>query len=219
MTDSKTQKVAGIIEGIHQLKPKNLLAVGCGSGVEAAILAQQLSVEVVGIDIEDNFNEEASKYANLQKGDATSIQFRDESFDFVYSYHSLEHIKNPRKALREMSRVLKKSGGYWIGTPNRSRIIGYIGSSDATFAQKLRLNLTDWKARLTGEFRNELGANAGFTSRELRSLLSEFFSEVNDVTKTYFLAMHENHPLLLRLIGGSGLSEFIYPSVYFSGIK
>jgi len=52
LMDSKTEKVARIIRRIHQPELKNLLVVGCGSGIEAAILSQQLNVEVSGIDID-----------------------------------------------------------------------------------------------------------------------------------------------------------------------
>jgi SAM-dependent methyltransferase len=39
--------------------------------------------------------------------------FKDESLDFVFSSHCLEHFSNPRRAVQEMSRVLK-SGGYLV---------------------------------------------------------------------------------------------------------
>ncbi len=70
LTDSKTEKVAGIIREIYPSKINKLLVVGCGTGLEAAILAEQLNVEVVGIDIEENFDERAKKRARLQKADA-----------------------------------------------------------------------------------------------------------------------------------------------------
>ena len=219
LTDSKTEKVAQVIRGIYQPEIRTLLVVGCGAGIEAAILAQQLNAKVVGIDIENAFNEEALKFADLRTGDAMNLGFESDSFDFVFSYHALEHIEDPARALREMHRVLKVGGGYWIGTPNKSRIIGYIGAKNTSFAQKVRWNLADWKARLTGKFRNDLGAHAGFTSKELFSLLSSVFPTVNDLTKTYFLAIYQNHRLMVDIISKSRLSRFVYPSVYFSGIK
>lgn len=217
--DSKTEKVVEIIRRIHQTEIKKLLVVGCGEGIEAAILAQKLNAKVVGIDIEDNFEREAAQFAELKKGDAKNLDFGDETFDFVFSYHALEHIENPRKALAEIHRVLKKTGGFWIGTPNKSRVVGYVGGKNTSFAEKIKWNLADWKARLAGKFENELGAHAGFSAKELYKLLSEVFSVTDDQTKTYFQTIYSNHPRLIKLIERSGVSQFVYPSVYFSGTK
>lgn len=219
LTDSKTEKVAEIIRRIHRGAIENLLVVGCGEGIEAAILAQRLDAKVVGIDVEDNFDKEARKFAALETGDAENLLFKNETFDFVFSYHALEHIQNPKKALKEIHRVLKKGGGFWIGTPNKSRIAGYIGGKNTSLAEKIKWNLADWKARLTGKFENELGAHAGFTADELHRLLSEVFPETEDQTKTYFREIYANYSSLIKLIESSHLSEFIYPSVYFNGKK
>ena len=218
-TDSKTEKVARIIRQIHQTEIKKLLVVGCGSGLEAAILAQRLNARVVGIDVEEAFDKQAAKYAELKRGDAMNLEFADESFDFVFSYHALEHIENPSKALREIHRVLKTGGGFWIGTPNKSRIAGYIGGKNASLSDKVRWNLIDWRAKLSGKFANESGAHAGFTSSELEKLLSEVFSKTDERTALYFLTVYQNHRSLLNFIDSSGFSRFIYPSVYFSGRK
>lgn len=219
LTDGKTEKVAGIISRIHPQPIKNLLVVGCGNGTEAAILAQQLKAAVTGVDLKDEFRDEAKELANLRIGDAMNLEFDDASFDFVFSYHALEHIEDPHKALLAMSRVLKKGGGFWIGTPNRSRILGYIGGKETSFGEKIRWNIMDWRARLSGRFRNEFGAHAGFTSAELFELLSSVFPVVEEVTPTYFSTIYANHRLSLGVIYFSRLSGFIYPSVYFCGKK
>jgi len=106
-----------------------------------------------------------------------------------------------------------------IGTPRRTRIIGYFSSKNATFSNKLKWNSNDWKAKLTGKFKNELGAHVGFSSAELRSLLNKVFHRVNEVSVIYYYAIYENHHTLLELINLSGLSKYIYPSVYFMGAK
>ena len=217
LRDTKTELVAGIIIDNVAIKPARILVVGCGTGVEAAILARSLQAEVVGIDIEDNFDPESAKQAELKKDDAMSLSFADDSFDFVYSYHALEHFPDPVRALNEMGRVLRPGGGYWVGTPNRLRLVGYLGSKDATGMEKLRWNLIDWKAKMTGRFRNELGAHAGFSNAELGAMLAEVFPVVNNMTDLYFLALYRNYGKLLRLIRLSGLSPLVYPSIYFMG--
>src|SRR5205814_6881549 len=104
------------------------------------------------------------------------------AFDFVYSYHALEHIPNFRQALGEMRRVLAPGGGYCVGTPNRQRLIGYLGSEGVSVRKKLLWNATDWKARLQGKFRNEYGAHAGFTHAELQRELTMALGPAVSVT-------------------------------------
>jgi len=214
--DGKTEKLCKLISRIHP-HIKELLVVGCGRGIEAAILAQVLDAKVTGIDVLDDFDPEASTLADLATGDATALAFDDASFDFVYSYHALEHIDRPKRALAEIARVLKPDGGYWIGTPNRSRLIGYIGSKSASTAEKIRWNLTDWRARLTGRFRNEYGAHAGFTRRELGALLREALAEPRDESLSYYELIYPAHSRTLAMLSKTGLDNILYPSVYFSG--
>jgi ubiquinone/menaquinone biosynthesis C-methylase UbiE len=219
LTDTKTEIVASLIKKFYPAKINKLLVVGCGSGLEAAILAQQLPAEVSGIDLKNEFDPEAAKVATLQTGDATALSFADETFDFIFSYHALEHIDDPVKALHEMRRVMKPSAGFWIGTPNRSRMVGYVGGKNTSFSEKVRWNLLDWRMRLTGKFRNEFGAHAGFTSKELSELLSSVFSSVDERTSEYFFSIYQSKKSIISGIEASGLSRFIYPSVYFSGIR
>lgn len=44
------------------------------------------------------------------KMDITYIEYPDESFDFMYCSHVLEHIEDDRKAMKELHRVLKTDG-------------------------------------------------------------------------------------------------------------
>ena len=205
-----------MIAAIHP-NIKTLLVVGCGSGIEAAILAEKLGAAVTGIDPQDNFDADARRVADLRVGDALALDFPDESFDFVYCYHALEHIERPAVAIREMARVLKRDGGYWIGTPNRSRLFGYIGSHGVTFSEKVRWNMNDWRARLTGRFRNELGAHAGFSLAELRGLLAASLPPPKNQTFAYYRAMYPARPTTLNVLNATALYRIAYPCVYFSG--
>ncbi len=219
LTDAKTEKVAEIIRSVYPDPIERMLVVGCGDGVEAAILAHELGARVIGIDVVDAFHEIASQAADLRLGDATDLEFEDDSFDFVFSYHALEHISDPDRALREIHRVLRPGGGFWIGTPNRTRLVGYIGAKKGTLSDKVRWNLSDYSARLKGKFRNEYGAHAGFSSRELGSMLSAVFSVVNDVSLLYFTTIYSRYQWAAGLAGKRPLADYIYPSVYFSGRK
>jgi ubiquinone/menaquinone biosynthesis C-methylase UbiE len=219
LRDRKTEGVAEIIASQRPAKPQTILVVGCGSGLEAAVLAQQLGAEVTGIDIGSTFNPEAAKVATLERGDAMALRFPDASFDFIYSYHALEHITDPVLALREMRRVLKNDGGYWIGTPNRTRLVGYVGSKDLPLAKKLEWNMQDWKARLRGEFKNELGAHAGFSAPELKAMLGSVFSSTEEMSDAYFRKIYASKQILLKMLQHSRLSRVAYPSVYFMGNK
>jgi ubiquinone/menaquinone biosynthesis C-methylase UbiE len=213
--DPKTAILARVIREKALSPTRRLLVVGCGNGVEAATLATVLNCEVTGIDIDARFEPEAIQFARLQRGDALALEFANEFFDVVYSYHALEHMTNPRKAVSEMRRVLKKNGICCVGTPNRSRLVGYLGSKDATLSQKFQWNWNDWKARITGRFRNELGAHAGFTENELRNILESNFAEAEPVTVRYYRELYSTKRQVLDMLIGLGLSRLVFPSVYF----
>jgi len=216
--DGKTEAVARIIKRAAP-DARRLLVVGCGSGLEAAILSQELMIDVVGIDLQSRFDPRVTSLVDLRKGDATHLDFEDRTFDIVYSYHTLEHIPDYRQALAEMHRVLTDSGTYFVGTPNRDRLVGYIGSKTATLQEKIRWNMADWRARAQGRFRNELGAHAGFSSSELHNDLTGVFTEVEEITLQYYLAVYAGYERSIRFLSKTGLGRYLFPCVYFIGKK
>jgi len=42
--------------------------------------------------------------------DAHNLPFRDNSLDVVLAFELVEHLKEPRRALKEIKRTLKKKG-------------------------------------------------------------------------------------------------------------
>jgi len=219
LRNDKTEALAGLIRERTGAPIRKLLVVGCGSGVEAGVLARELRAEVVGIDLDPSFDSTAAAAIDLRQGDATCLEFASASFDFVFSYHALEHIPAYGKALAEMDRVLSKGGAYCIGTPNRLRLLGYLGSNDATWRDKVAWNLADWSARLLGRFRNEYGAHAGFSPSELKASLVKAFGQADEITLPYYLRAYQGYPVWISLLGKSGLGRFLFPSIYFMGRK
>jgi SAM-dependent methyltransferase len=198
----RATQIADVIRRRHPAGISKLLVVGCGDGREAHALANALAAAEV----------------RLMRIDATALPFETDEFDFIYSYHVLEHIPRYRDALSEMNRVLAKGGGLWIGTPNRARLVGYIGSN-VSMRKMLEWNAIDWKARLKGRFRNELGAHAGFTLSELGGELRAVFSRIDDATLDYYLAQYPHRARTVRMLHSSGLGTFAFPSIYFVGQK
>src|SRR5262249_2807551 len=150
--------------------------------------ARAYNVTTIGIDIGAtfNFNPAVAAPARLMVMDARRMDFPDDSFDLVYSFHALEHIPGPELALAEMARVLRPGKTYLVGTPNRHRMIGYLGSV-ASLGNKVRWNLQDMGMRLTGRWKNEVGAHAGFSERELKSLCATAFGDVpNSIADDYY---------------------------------
>ncbi len=215
--DIKTATLAEIIRLRSASVPANILVVGCGSGIEAAILAEELGSQVIGIDIGAEFDSFAAKIADLRRGDATKMEFQNESFDFVYSFHALEHIPEYKLALHEMKRVLKPGGGFLIGTPNRSRVIGYLGSKNTSLNKKIKWNIADWKAKLSGKFKNEFGAHAGFTLKELHTDLENVFSKVDSITNDYYYGIYGQNKVFVSTLIHLGIWRWLFPAIYFYG--
>jgi ubiquinone/menaquinone biosynthesis C-methylase UbiE len=85
-----------------------VLEVGCGQGHLTLRLAER-GIDVVGIDANPKAAEIADTERVLTMG-AESLDFPDDSFDYVLSVHALEHIPALGEALGEMGRVLRQGG-------------------------------------------------------------------------------------------------------------
>jgi SAM-dependent methyltransferase len=195
------------------VSPRRTIVIGCGSGVEVAHLARVTGAPVVGVDL-DVDPRWRNPRVHLVRADARRLPFRDGSFDAVYCYHVLEHVPGPSGAVHEARRVLDPAGLGYFGTPNKSRLAGYAGGR-ATFAEKVWWNLVDYGKRLTGRWSNERGAHAGFTDRELASLLASSFARVESVSLPYYVGKYPGLRGLWRTSFRIGLARFLAPSVYF----
>ena len=83
----------------------NVLDAGCGTG----LVTRHLN-NAIGLDVNKWAIERAQMYApnaTFVQGSITDLPFDAGSFDLVVCTHTLEHIINPEKALREFLRVGK----------------------------------------------------------------------------------------------------------------
>lgn len=107
------------------------LEIGCGDGFESTLLAGlsgnivasdlfsgNNQVDSVSLDIaKHNIMHSQNKNVKLIRCSACQIPFKENSFDFILSSSSLEHIKEKGVALKEMRRVLKPEGHLIIVLP------------------------------------------------------------------------------------------------------
>ncbi|MEW6544057.1 MAG: class I SAM-dependent methyltransferase [Nitrospirota bacterium] len=96
-----------------------LLDVGCGHGVNAAMLAQQ-GWQVSGLDLGPEIVEQARTLLGdrVQVGDLLTVRYPDRSFDLVLMSHSLEHMYHLDRVLAEAKRILDDRGLLVIAVPN-----------------------------------------------------------------------------------------------------
>ncbi len=107
-----------ILDGTELEPGTRLLEIGCGVGAVLAVLGQEFpGVELFGVDVEPaqlefarQHLERAGVEATLLEADALALPFENESFDHVWMMWFLEHLADPRSALREARRVLVPDG-------------------------------------------------------------------------------------------------------------
>lgn len=99
-----------------ELHDKTVLEIGIGCGSHAQLLAQHAKT-YTGIDITDYAVTSASKRMKLSqlnakiiRMDAEDMDFKDDTFDFIWSWGVIHHSSNPENILKEMQRVLRPGG-------------------------------------------------------------------------------------------------------------
>lgn len=100
----------------------NILDVGCGNGLFGSYFCDVAS-SITGVDASEHALQCAKDrgYQNTYKISdfcTDSLDFPDNSFDFIMCKDVLEHLLDPLHLLLEMKRVLKKGGYLFINVPN-----------------------------------------------------------------------------------------------------
>lgn len=95
-----------------------LLDVGCGGG-DWLKRARQAGWSVFGADPDSVARERGAKLGiEIRAGGAESFLNEPGSFDAITTNHSLEHVHDPNRMLRDMFTVLRPGGWLFVETPN-----------------------------------------------------------------------------------------------------
>ncbi|MGZ5247613.1 MAG: class I SAM-dependent methyltransferase [Flavitalea sp.] len=85
----------------------SILDAGCGKGFLLNLLADKLpKVKLYGLDFVDA-NPGTKKYQFIN-GEVTSLPFEDKSIDIVICAHTIEHVLDLSRAIKELKRVARK---------------------------------------------------------------------------------------------------------------
>jgi SAM-dependent methyltransferase len=96
------------------LPPGRIADLGCGIGHSYELLAPR---ETVGVDVDADVL--AGQGRETVVADMRRLPFAASEFDGLIAVHSIEHVPDPERALREMARVLKPGARAVLVTPNR----------------------------------------------------------------------------------------------------
>ena len=94
-----------------------VLEVAPGPGYLAVELAKLGTYRITGLDISRSFVRMANEYAarmgvdvEFRQGDAASLPFPDDRFEFIVCRAAFKNFSDPLAALREMHRILRPGG-------------------------------------------------------------------------------------------------------------
>ena len=155
--------IAKVLGHVEDSKPKSVLDIGCGEGVITEMIGRQFpNGMVVGTDIDEGllYKGTSSDVNNLVVSEMPFHCFQPNSFDLVIMTEVLEHLEQPKAALKAISKITK---GYALITVPHEPIW--------RIENMLRLKyLKDWG--------NTPGHIQHFSKGSFYRLLEEVFSEV-----------------------------------------
>ncbi len=122
-----------------------LLDIACGNGY--FLKEAEKRVRCFGVDISDVAIAKAKKIAaksDVRRGEAESLPYKDNYFDYITCIGSLEHFIKMEKALSEMRRVLKNGGLANILVPNSEYLIFEFKSPEHCQINERMMSLEEW---------------------------------------------------------------------------
>lgn len=189
--ESKARELKTIL-GFYDFGSVNsILEIGCGNGFTACLLAGKAkSVQAFDLPLKNAVSHSIGINAaaelvrkvgignvGVTGGSVEDIPFKDGSFDVIFSEYALQYVKDKKKALEEMRRVLDDRGVIITVVPNFIERIFVPLVKCQYILKRLLLRIVDRNAKVNGGLP---GTFTGKSSRErsgkLRKIIDDYLS-------------------------------------------
>ncbi len=172
-------------------EPGPVLDMGCGRGILLSSL-RRAGYEPLGVEISDQAAWHARERLKLEvrTGDFLALPLPEEHFTAVVFWHSLEHLKEPLKALRRARTLLRRGGLLVVAVPNSE----------------------SWQARLTGRNWFHLDVPRHYAHFGLKSLERALTREGFELARMDHFSFEQNpYGWLQSLYNAAGFEfNFLY---------
>jgi SAM-dependent methyltransferase len=165
-----------------ELGGKDVLEIGCGTGVHARLLAEA-GAHVTAVDLTPTAIELTRKRlelhgltAGVREADAEHLPFADASFDFVWSWGVIHHSESTDAVVRELARVLRPGGMLALMVYHRTSLTYWVQYQLIRGVFGLRL-LRERPDEIANRYSDGVIARH-YTRHGLTRLLSPFFENV-----------------------------------------
>lgn len=160
---------------------------GCGVGAYLTRLALG-AARAVGIEFDFDRARQAAEHAVTAVAAGEDLPFTAAEYDLVLSHEVLEHVRDDRRAMREIARVLRPGGRAVIFVPNR----GYPFETHGVFWRgEYRFGNIPLVNYLPGRWRDRLAPHVrAYRSRDLETLIDGLPLRV--VSRTVIFGAYDN---------------------------
>lgn len=134
----------------HYPAGDKVLEAGCGVGAQTVILAKKSpKAEITSIDVSPDsitkarelVRKEGIENVTFQVADVFDLPFEEGSFDHVFVCFLLEHLKEPKKALTCLKRVLKRGGSITVIEGDHGSAYFFPENAEASWAIECLMGL------------------------------------------------------------------------------
>lgn len=179
----KTRWEWQIVDNIIKQIPTNiyLLEIGCGAGDFLGIVKSKATIRAIGVDltkksIELCNSKKITAYCETIDEYRENEQHKVKHFDYIVSFHTLEHVTDPMGFVASMVKLLKGDGTIFISTPYSPMSFESVWFDPLNHPPH---HLTRWNKKAYCELAEQLKMRIEFIVPDYPNLFSRALSSLN----------------------------------------